>query len=97
MRGSRSLGALWVLQTAGRENLSICTGSPTWQVVEPLGALGVGRVANKTAPAVTRETGRSWEKGEEVGPEDNCLVHRDIPGPFSGEKSWAAKARHQRD
>lgn len=43
-------------------------------------------MANQTAAAVTRETGRSWEKGEEVGPEDNCLVHRNIPGPFSGEK-----------
>ena len=38
----------------------MCTGSPTWQVVEPLRVLGVGAVANKLAPAVARETGTSW-------------------------------------
>ena len=37
-----------------------------WQVVEPLGILGVGAVASKLAPAVARETGTTWEKGEEV-------------------------------
>lgn len=68
-----------------------------WQVVEPLGVLGVGAVASKLAPAVARETGTTWEKGEEVVLRTSCLLHRNIPGPFSGEKSQAAKARHQRD
>lgn len=51
------------------------------------GSWGVGGVANKTAPAVTRETGTSGEKGEEGVLRTSCLVHRNIPGPFSGEKS----------
>ena len=48
--------------------------------MEPLGVLEVGGVANKTAPAVTRETGTGGEKGEEVGPEDK------LSGPQ--EYSW---------
>ena len=71
VRGSRSLGHCGCCRRLAQgTSACVSTGSPTWQVVEPLRVLGVGAVANKLAPAVARETGTSWEKGEEVGPED---------------------------
>ena len=70
-----------MLQTAGIGNLSTCLSRVSYMAGH--GATrgpGGGGVANKTAPAVTRETRTGGEKGEEVGPEDK------LSGPR--EYSW---------